>query len=140
MSKVEDAMQLFREGRSCARAIRNVYLQPHGLPEDACKAIAQNFAAALDARPLCGAVTGAFAVLAQQQADARPLFADFADRFRARHVHLSCFDLIGCDIGTEAGRKQMREQQLLKTRCIYLVRDAALILEDMLQQNPPEPE
>ncbi len=150
MSNVKCTMQLFHEGYSCSRAIRNVYLDPLGVSEAVTKELVQRFAQSLDSRPLCGAVTGAFAVLAQRhlsaftnpaqkQEEVHALFTVFARRFCECHTHLTCFDLLGCDIGSEEGMKQVQEQQLCKNKCVNLVKDAATILEDMLFYNPAVP-
>ena len=49
---------------------------------------------------------------------------DFAGRFKQRNGSLTCRDLLGCDISTAEGLKQAKEQNLFKTTCLQMVKDA----------------
>ncbi len=93
---------------------------------------------------VCGAVTGAFLVIglkhgkshleddeSETKEKAYALVYEFADRFRARNGSILCRELLGCDIGTPAGRDQAREKGLFNDLCPKLVRDAVEILEQM---------
>lgn len=145
MSKVTQALQLFREGNSCARSIRTAYGSGLAFPQEDAKQIAAEFAATLQTGKTCGAVTGAFTVLVQHSAidpntppnreEIHANFAEIASRFQQRNEFLACRDLIGYDITTEEGMRMVKEQKLFKTRCIHLVKDAAEILEAILSKK-----
>ena len=62
-----------------------------------------------------------------------PLAREFMTRFQAKHNSLICKDLLGCDISTPDGFKQAHDQKLTTTLCPEFVRDAASILEDLIQ-------
>jgi len=90
-------------------------------------------------------VTGAFLVLglrygAIQAADLQAkektyaLVREFAARFQARNGSLICKELLGYDISTADGVRQVKARNLLETRCAKFVQDAAEILEDLLPQ------
>ena len=59
---------------------------------------------------------------------------DFADRFTQHNGSISCRELLGCDISTAEGMRQAQHQNLFKTTCVQMVKDAAEILEDMERQ------
>jgi hypothetical protein len=58
--------------------------------------------------------------------------ASFNSAFRERHGSLLCRELLGCDLLTPEGGQLARERHLFRERCPELVRDAALILGEML--------
>jgi C_GCAxxG_C_C family probable redox protein len=90
----------------------------------------------------CGAVTGAFMVLgftlrnAANESEARfkvyGLVKEFVRRFEAVHGTIVCRDLLGVDPGTAEGRERAVKDNLFRTRCPVMVRDAAQILAEMI--------
>lgn len=90
----------------------------------------------------CGAVTGAFMVLgftvldAATEKDARfrvyELAKEFRRRFEAIHGTIVCRELLGVDPGTPEGRDKAVKENLFRTLCPTMVRDAAQILSDMI--------
>ncbi len=91
----------------------------------------------------CGAVTGAFMVIGLRHgrtiADtnrgrdkAYDLVERFVQEFRARNKTIVCRDLLGCDISTPEGMKQVKKKNLFTTVCPRFVGDAAEILEEIL--------
>jgi len=89
----------------------------------------------------CGAVTGAFMVLGltydPEDPDAREkvysLVRRYADKFVAHNGSLLCKDLLGYDISTPEGLKIIKEKKITSEVCPRVDRDAAEILEEMLQ-------
>jgi hypothetical protein len=55
---------------------------------------------------------------------------EFAAKFRALHGTILCRDLLGCDMTTPEGRKEIADRNLTKTVCLPCVRDACAILEE----------
>jgi len=91
----------------------------------------------------CGAVTGAMLVLglkygATSAADKDKkennyaLCRELVSQFITRNKSIKCKDLLGCDISTPDGMKQIHENNLIKTICPKLVQDAADILEQLI--------
>jgi hypothetical protein len=60
------------------------------------------------------------------------LVREVNDRFKARHGTVICRELLGVDLGTEAGRKEVAERKLCSTVCPTFVRDAAEIVEALM--------
>lgn len=91
----------------------------------------------------CGAVTGALMVIGLKHAktkkgddDSRErayaLAQEFMGAFRGRNGTLLCRELLGADVSTPEGRKEVREKDLFRTVCPKFVRDAGELLENIL--------
>jgi C_GCAxxG_C_C family probable redox protein len=138
------ALSLFRQGFSCSQAVAAAFAVELGLDKDSALRLSQPFGGGIARRAdWCGALTGGFLAIGLKHGRARAedddardktyaLVREFIERFTARHTHIHCKDLLGCDIGTPAGQKTAEEQDLHKTRCEEFVRDAAAILEELL--------
>ena len=143
MSRVEDAVELFRSGRACSQAILLAWAPEYGVDEGQAARLAAGFAAGMRTGDVCGAATGAFMVLGlatcrdecvtrEGRAVVASATAEFAENFRERVGALDCPDIIGCDLRTAQGQATAQEQALFATRCLPAVRVAAEILEEML--------
>ena len=95
---------------------------------------------------MCGALSGAFMVLGlkfQDNDDEKKaryktydLVREFISRFESRQGTILCKDLLGgVDLGTEAGRQEAVKRKLFTTVCQKYVRDAAEILDDMMDNS-----
>lgn len=92
----------------------------------------------------CGAVTGAFMVIGlmhgKTKADddtARETTYELAnllaERFKARNRSILCRELLGHDLGTDEGREAVMKENLFVKLCPGFVRDAVIILEEILR-------
>lgn len=92
----------------------------------------------------CGAVTGALMVIGLRHAktkkgddDSRErayaLAQEFMDAFRGRNGSLLCRDLLGVDVSTPDGMKEVREKDLFAKVCPKFVWDAADLLEEKIR-------
>jgi len=145
MSRVEQALAYFAEGFSCAQAVCAAYAPLFGMEREMALRAAGAFGGGMGrSGQTCGAVTGAIIVIGLKHGKTRAednatretcyaLAAEFIRRFEARHGALTCPALLGCHIGTPEGRTLAHEKQLFTTVCADLVRDAAEILEEVLQ-------
>jgi len=143
MSRVQTAVDRFRNGYSCSQAIASTYGEGAGLDHDTAVRIAAGFGGGMGRMAgTCGAVTGALMVLGLKhgsaEADDRQakeqlyeMVREFARRFQARNQSLLCRDLLGCDISSPEGFERAKQQKLIATICPKLVQDAAEILEEM---------
>jgi len=142
--RVEQAVDLFQNGGlNCSQAMLSVYGEKQGLD----KSIAVKVASVLGGGmgrlgKTCGAVTGAFLALGlsyqlddpQARDKVYALVREFARRFESRNGSISCRDLLGNDISTEVGADRIKELQLTKLLCPKYVKDAAEIMEEMLDE------
>ncbi len=144
MSHVERVVCRFAEGFNCSQAILSAYAEPLGLDEETALKIAAGFGGGMGRLgKTCGAVTGAFMVLglrygrgSPDQATKKRVYAriqEFADRFNSRNGSLTCKGLLGLDISTPEGHEAARKKQLFTTTCPRFIRDAAEVLEEMMQ-------
>lgn len=143
---VETASEKFLSGYNCAQSVLWTFAQRFNLDADTALKIACGFGAGIGRRQeVCGAVTGGIMALglkygrgeAQDPTATEQSYAktqELMHRFEAVHGTCNCLNLLnGCDLNTEAGRAQFKDQDLKRTTCVPCVRTAADILEDMLR-------
>lgn len=144
MDKIEKAVSRFNEGFSCSQAILSTYGEDYGLSRDLALRIATPFGGGIGRMgEICGAVTGAFMVIGlkhgvtdvddkETKEKAYNLAKEFTDNFKSRNKAIACKELLGCDIGKPEGMNFAKEKDLFNVLCPRLVRDAAEILEQIL--------
>jgi C_GCAxxG_C_C family probable redox protein len=93
----------------------------------------------------CGAVTGAFMVLGLKYGNADKhdkeakervygLVREFVHRFESRNSSIVCRELLGCDISKPEGVMVAKENGLFTSVCPKMVREAAEILDEMINE------
>ncbi len=144
MKEQDKAAELYSRGFSCSQAVFAAFAARMGIDEAQALRIAQPLAGGMVGRgDWCGAVTGAMLVLgsiygrdkAEDMAAKERTYAEvrkLMDSFTAAHGSLKCRGLLGCDISTPEGRKEIEDRKLHQTICLELVRSAAEILEGLL--------
>ena len=143
MNTVEKAVSLFGGDCNCAQAVLGAYADELEVPPDLACRIACGFGGGMRRADTCGAVTGALMVIGLKHGPARcgdeedkdlacRLAAEFQQSFASRHGSTICRELLGCDVSTEEGHNQAKEQGLFDRRCPGYVRDAAVILQELL--------
>ncbi len=140
----ETAAALFEQGFTCGQAVLAAFAERHGLDRDAALKLACAFGGGV-ARTgsTCGAVNGALVAIGL--AHGRTRLEDLAarektydaarallDRFRREHGSDVCRELLGVDIGTEAGREAATNAGLFRSRCPGFVRSAARIVATLM--------
>jgi C_GCAxxG_C_C family probable redox protein len=55
---------------------------------------------------------------------------EFMRAFRERHGHITCRDILGCDVSTPEGKKKALDEKLFTTVCVDTVISAATLLEE----------
>jgi C_GCAxxG_C_C family probable redox protein len=145
MTRIEHAVKLFEEGFACAQAIAATYGEKFGLYGKLALKLADPFGAGMRGlSETCGAVTASFMVIglkygrtraddfrAKEQAEER--VREFISRFKAKHGTLICKELLGYDISIPEQHGMAEQQGLFTTKCPDFVKDAAAILEQILQ-------
>ena len=146
MKRSEKAVELFESGLNCSQAILVAFAEGTALDAGQAAKLAGGFGGGMGRMAhTCGAVTGALLVLGLKCGTASPddkvgkentyrLVREFADKFQVRNGSIVCRDLLGCDISTAAGSNMAKETGLFRKACPKLVRDAAEVLEGMLEE------
>jgi C_GCAxxG_C_C family probable redox protein len=144
MNDIEKAVQYFNAGFSCSQAMLLTYGTRFGLDEHTAIRLGTGFSGGMARNAeVCGAITGAIAVLGlkygmtklgedSKKANTFEVVNNFIGNFRKKHESILCRDLLGCDIGTEEGRKLAVDENRFKTLCPEFVRAAAEALEIVL--------
>jgi C_GCAxxG_C_C family probable redox protein len=144
-SPIEGAAALFAEGFSCSQSVLCGYAPQFGLDRELALRVSSAFGGGMARMgETCGAVTGAFMVIGlrhgKTEADddeakekTYSLVAQFVDLFRQRNGSILCRELLGCDISTPEGRSYAEATGVSAARCPKFVRDAAEILEQILE-------
>jgi C_GCAxxG_C_C family probable redox protein len=142
--QVDQCVACFKKGINCTQAVASTYGGQFGLDAETALKIAAAFGSGMGMGETCGAVTGALMVIGlkhSKTAGSRLLSKDkteeiaheFTERFKARHGTVVCRELLGCDVTTSAGLKTAKQEKHFKKRCPEYVKDAAMILEELLK-------
>ena len=143
MNRVENAVTLFREGRSCSQALLLAFCDKFGMEREMALKVAAGFGGGMGMGDACGAMTGAFMALgclfdvndpgAKDKMHA--LTREFAGRFKQEAASIHCRDFLGCEVYTPEGREYVKTHNLRTTVCEGLVRRAAILTEEMLERT-----
>lgn len=133
MTKVEEALNLFKEGFSCSQAIFAAYAKDLGMDYEMALKVSQAFGGGMGGmRGECGAVTGAYMVISlvhgrtkaedgQARLKTFNLVKEFASRFKEIHGTTVCRNLLEGKSGTHYDM------------CSDYVKDACLLLDELLE-------
>jgi C_GCAxxG_C_C family probable redox protein len=146
MNNVEKAVENFQAGFNCSQAVFAAYAEYLGLSEDNALKIAAGFGGGMRMAGACGALTGAFMAIGLKYGatDAKDqsskmktyeLIEKATAMFRERNSSVLCRELLDCDISTPEGRTTASQKGLFKKICPKLVRDAAEIVEEILNED-----
>jgi C_GCAxxG_C_C family probable redox protein len=150
MNNPERAVELFKEGFSCSQAVLAAFGEQFDLNKEMALRIAGAFGGGMGRMgETCGAVTGAIMVLGlkfgsveagdlKSREDAYAAVRELVHRFKGRNVSTLCRDLLDCDISTPEGIKRAKEEGLIKKTCPKFVKDAAEILDQLIEQWRPK--
>lgn len=145
-SSPRGASRRFSEGCRCSEAILAEYGAGFGLAPDLAMKIGCVFGGGLGSTgDVCGAVTASIMVLGLKHGrtdkdDAASRIAadvkvkEFLERFKKKHKHHRCNDLVGYDRSTPEGHDKAAAAGVFKKLCPGYVEDAARILEELLER------
>ncbi len=145
MSKVECSEKCFLSGFNCAQAVFSTYSSELGLDTELALRIAGSFGGGMGLiGETCGAVTGAIMliglkhgkVIAEDDAAKEKTYAlvqEYKRRFVELHGSVRCTELLGFDISKKEEMASAKEMGLFKTLCPRLVKDSALVVEELLE-------
>ena len=146
MNRADRAVSIHKAGFNCAQSVFSVFAPELGLEMGAAARTATAFGGGIArSGATCGAVTGALMAIGLRYGNGGPedkeakdrtygIAREFMRRFEKSRGALACRELLGCDIGTPEGYAKARGQGLFDSVCVELVRDAVLILEEMLSE------
>jgi C_GCAxxG_C_C family probable redox protein len=136
---VEAAVDLFESGHSCSEAVFLAYAPSLGLDPDDSK---RRLASALASQPqTCGALTAATLVIGLHAESTAPgdreerttqLVQQLTSSFRSHLSTAECATLVGCDLSTPEGQAAYAAKSLPEPSCVRFVREAAMIVEELL--------
>jgi hypothetical protein len=63
------------------------------------------------------------------------LVIEFVDKFKARYGSIGCRELLNCDMSTPEGLQEFKDRNLIETHCARFVKDAAEMLEEILNTS-----
>ncbi len=147
MTKADDAHRAFLKRFTCSAAVFSAFSGDLGLDPDMAKKIACGFGAGISKTGnTCGAVSGAIMVIGlahgktREDDDAatektRALTRRFIAEFTRKNGSINCTGLLGCNLGNPDEYIRARDEELFITKCPLLVRDAADILEQILNKG-----
>jgi C_GCAxxG_C_C family probable redox protein len=145
-NKSNAAVECFMNGFNCAQAVFSSYSEPLGIKATDALRIACGFGAGMGRRQeTCGAVTGAYLAIGCKYGKVKKedavstektygLVEKFANQFIAKHGSVSCKELLSCDLKSPEGQAYFKENNLKAVKCARYVRDAAEIVETILEE------
>jgi len=147
MNKAQQAIETFSRDFNCAQAVFSVYSEDYGLSSElACKTACAFGAGMGRTGRVCGAVSGAFMVIGlargmgkreekELKEQTYQMTQSFIKEFEKRHKSIDCYDILGIDISTAEGLKEVKDRGLIKTVCASCVRSAVDIVGEMLEKQ-----
>ncbi len=147
MSDIEKAVSCFNEGFMCSQAVLSAYAGQFSMDRETALKVSAAFGGGMGRMgEICGAVTGAFMVIGlkygrtavtdtKSHEKTNRLVKEFSDRFKSLNGSIVCRELLGCDLSTPDGLKTFVDKKLRDILCSKLVRDAAEIVEQLLEEN-----
>ncbi len=142
MSKKEIAVELFNKGYACSQAVLATYSEELGLDYELALKVSTAFGGGMGRLgEVCGAVTGAYMLIglkygkvkeedSQSKEMAYELVNKFSDKFIEMNGSINCRELIEVDLKSD-DKNIIAEK--VKTICTKAVKDAAVIIEELLE-------
>lgn len=142
----EQAVEKFKNGMNCSQAVLSSYSESFGLDSETASRVATGFGGGMRMAETCGAVTGALMVIGLKygnsaaenkgaKAKTYEMIVEFTRRFKEHKGSVKCRELLGCDISTPDGEKKARDNGLFVSVCPEVVRKAAEVVEEMLEEE-----
>jgi len=142
------AMELFKQGYSCSQSIVGAFCDDIDLDFETAVKLSSSFGGGMGRlREVCGAVTGMFMVVglkygytdpndASGKAKHYELVQSLARKFNENNGSIICRELLGLKAEGESFIPEERTAQYYEKRpCVFLVGDAAEILEEFINKK-----
>ncbi len=137
------AEAIFLKNYNCSQAVFSAFAPEYGLDEKLALRLASPFGGGIARRgEVCGAVSGAVMALGLARGTDTPaskqeiyrLTQELLRRFQDEHGSLLCRELIGFDISTPEGHDAAADKGVFRSICPALVRAAAHMLGELLDE------
>jgi C_GCAxxG_C_C family probable redox protein len=145
MKREEQALEIFKNGFTCAQSVFVVFAKEHGLDEATAFKIAGGFGSGMGRlQETCGAVAGAFMAIGLQNGKTLgdegtekrdktyALVREFNTTFKEKFSATTCRNLLQCDLTTPEGIKYFADNNLHDKVCVQCVQEAVRIVEKIL--------
>lgn len=143
---VKRAVKLFDEDHyHCSQAVFAAFANQLGIAEKEALKIAGCFGSGMNEGEVCGCVTGALMAVGlkygqctvddyESRTKSRELCMEFYEKFKAENGSCICRELLGYDFGKEEDLKKLVEEKLYLDICPKLVRSAARIASELMEE------
>jgi C_GCAxxG_C_C family probable redox protein len=142
--RADIAMEKFLSGYNCAQSVLYAFREESNLPEETALKIACGLGAGMGRKEeVCGAVTGGILVLGMRYGRGNKddksavqltylKTRELMDAFAKKHGTFICRKLLnGCELMTDEGQKNFKENDLANKICAHCVQSVVEILENM---------
>lgn len=143
-TNIDKAISAFRSDYNCAQSVLAAFSDDLNFDRNLALCISSGFGGGMGRlQKTCGAVTGAFMALGvhnckkyftnkERKEYAYAMIQEFNERFLELHGSCDCGALLNCNLNTEEGKAFARENNLFEIRCETFIRDAIVILEELM--------
>ena len=140
---IQTAQDRFAKGFNCSQSVLAAFASQLGIDDETALKLASPFGGGIAHQGnVCGAVTGALMALGAQKGNATPetkeetyrLAEEYVKQFQERHGSILCRELIGYDISKPDEFQKARESSVFHDTCPGLVRDAAGLVAEFLDE------
>lgn len=146
MKHAEKAVEYFNNNFTCSQGVFTAFATELGMDEKLALRLGTNFGGGERKGEVCGAVAGALMVLGllcghcdsddfAGKERAHRISEEFMDRFISKNGSVICRDLLGYDLTKAEDMKIIRNENLFRTICPEMVRCAAEILDEMINEG-----
>lgn len=143
---IDKAISAFRSDFNCAQSVLTAFSDQLNFDRKLALCISSGFGGGMGRlQKTCGAVTGAFMVLGvyngtryvtnhERKEYTYAMIQAFNKRFLELHGSCDCGALLNCNLNTEEGKAFARDNNLFEKRCETFIRDAIVILEELMEE------
>lgn len=143
---VDTSLRYFFEGFNCAEAVLLAACEATNCTCDCLPRIASGLGGGVGSQgELCGTLTGGALTIGLlhgrdradetvKKAAVTAKTAEFVRRFAEVNGALRCRDLLGLEIGTEAGSRAFQERNFKTERCAVIMKNAVQVLMELLNE------
>ncbi len=138
-SKQTIAVDLFNNGFNCSQSVLAAFAGDYGLDKETALKLSGGFGGGVRSGEVCGAVTGAVAVVglkygqyvdgdADSKAECNSKTGEFITKFKENNKSIVCRELLGFDISTDQERAK---SNLHRNDCVNFIKSAVSTLEEL---------
>ena len=138
MERKDKAVWYYKNGYLCSQAVLAACADECGITKEQALRLGTCFGTGMRKGEVCGACTGALAVLGLMHDDPKrrqPAYdrsERFLNAFRAANGSYLCNELLGCDVRTQEGVRAALDRCLFTEFCPGMVASAVEILEGIM--------